>query len=192
MGLLLALAGHPASGKTTFASILETEFGFEKISGSEILQHSVKEIPAATRPFLITRKDFDAYHRAWRRRHGIDAMGTHALRCLASQPDKRVCFENVRNIFDARKMETGGALIVALQCAFHVRFARASTQAFSRILTMEGFFEAEAAEYDSSDLCGSHVERVLNAAHITLDASQPIEAVMRELQCALSARGITI
>ena len=189
---LLALTGNPASGKTTLATELSVHYGFERISGSEILKRSIIEIHEHERPALNTRSDFDIYHRQWRKRHGIDAMGTYILSLLELEPEKKLCFENARNEYDVLQLRTAGGIIIALQCSFEVRLARALNRRQDTRLTADIFLREEEAEYNSPDPLGSHVTKIMQQADITLDASQPIEKIMQDLISALTARGMLL
>jgi adenylate kinase family enzyme len=192
MSPLIALAGHPASGKTTLATELSERYSFERISGSEILKRSAADLDEQDRPILKTRSDFDAYHRQWRKKHGIDAMGAYILRLLDLEPSKRICFENLRNQHDALRLRMAGGLIVALQCSFEERFARAVIRKPDAGLRPENFLREEEAEYDSPDPFGSHVMKAMEQADITLDSSHPLERIMQDLIDALKIRGILL
>ncbi len=193
MAHLLALTGHPASGKTTFAMELAHRYAFERISGSEILKRSVAtDLDENNRPVLATRSDFDVYHRQWRKIHGLDAMAAYILRLLELEPEKRICFENLRNQHDALRLRAAGGLVIALQCSFQERFARAIHRKPAAGLTPEIFQREEEAEYDSPDPFGSHVTKIMEQADISLDSSQPVEKVMHDLISALNARGILL
>lgn len=181
MSYLLALVGHPRSGKSTLAARLESDFGFTCVSGSSLLRASAEQLPGAKRPTLATRQDFDAYHRQWREQYGRDAMGRHVVK-LYQEGRSSVCFENVRNKYDAHTIRAAGGLLIGLECPLEARFSRARNAQVARdSLDISNFRAAETPEYNSPDALGSHVSAVLAEADVVLDSSLERDEVVAAL-----------
>ena len=177
----IAFVGHPRSGKSTLVRSLAAGYGFTVYSGSQILRDAWLAIPEEERPPLITRNDYDLFHRQWRGKHGLDAMASFIL-SASVQNNNRFCFENVRNKYDAVTIKAAGGLIIAIECPLETRFARAMKEADAKdCQTLSDFLSAEMSEYDSNDDYGSHIMKVINMADISLDGNQSPEAVLTDL-----------
>ena len=180
---LIALVGHPRSGKSTLARLLEQQ-GFTIVSGSKLLRDSVSALPDNLQQanILTTRQDYDTYHRLWRMEQGLDAMAVYAIQLYGNLPSpKRLCFENIRNKYDAKTIQKAGGIIVAIECPIELRLARAKLVSSQKDkLDQLAFRKAEEAEYASSDPYGSHVAHIIDKADITLDGSASAEAVYDE------------
>lgn len=180
----IALVGHPRSGKSTLARILKEDHRFTIISGSELLRNSVVALPKDRREStkLVTREDYDSYHKLWRMEQGLDAMAVHAIKLYENLPHpKRLCFENIRNKYDAETIQKAGGLIVAVECPIELRLDRAKSVSSQKDNLDEGAFKkAEEAEYTSTDPYGSHVAHIMARADVTLDGSAPLETVYDE------------
>lgn len=189
---VIALTGHPASGKTTLAKSIEDFYGVHRVSGSSILKNAATKISEDIRPQLMSRNDFDQFHRAWRKENSIDAMGKHVIELSHSMPDQIVCFENLRNIHDAEYITKNGGVIIALQCSFQERHKRALLRDPDQVLTAQQFLEEESSEYDSDDQFGSHVERVIKKAQMYLDTSKDVKEVLNDVREQLKQVGILL
>lgn len=190
---LIALVGHPAAGKTTLARKLADEFGVLSISGSNILLDSLETLPEDQRPLLDSRSAFSAYHMIWRKRHGLSVMGDYVVKAGKRAAPQIVCFENLRNRFDADRIKQYGGVVASLQCSVEERFRRAMLASRPKDpKSIQAFIRVEQAEYNSPSPYGSQVVEIMAESQIKLDASRPIDAIVCELRMLLPAFGIKL
>lgn len=184
---LLALVGHPASGKSTLAKKLAQNDKAILFSGSELLRRSVDQLPAEEKPKLLSRSDMNIYHIQWRVQNGLSAMGYQAFELSQKLSPTIVCFENLRNYHDAKLIQEKGGIIISLQCPIDIRFNRALLA--NRGLdskTIEEFLNAEKEEYNSPSPYGSHVDKIMSESTIQINSSLPVEEVYKQLRYILS------
>ncbi len=193
MKTFLALTGQAGAGKTTLSKLLEAEHGFVRMSGSEILRAENDKLPIEGRMDLGNHADMTAFQRVWKVFNGRNALGKRAAKELEALPDGgRLCYEGVRNLYDAQEMRKAGAIIASLECDFEERYRRIVQRDPSRDMTREQAMEEDALEHESQEALGLHLRQVRALADIRLDANGPIEDVMRQLAEAFSARGIAL
>jgi adenylate kinase family enzyme len=193
MKTFLAITGQAGSGKTTLSNMLEAEHGFTRMSGSEILRAENDTLPADIRMDLGKRADVTTFQRVWKMIHGRDALGKRAAAAFNAMPDDgRLCYEGVRNIYDAKTMKRAGAIVTSLECDFEERYRRIVLRDPSRAITREQAMEDDALEHESQDALGLHLRQVRELADIRIDSNEPVERVMRQLIDALRSRGIEL
>lgn len=193
MKTFLALTGQAGTGKTTLSKLLEADHGFHRMSGSEILRAENESLPADLRMNLEKRADMTTFQRVWKMLNGKSALGRRAAKAFDAMPDGgRLCYEGVRNLYDAKCMREAGAIIASLECDFEERYRRIVQRNPAHAMTREQAMEEDALEYESQDALGLHLQQVRDMADITLDASGPIERVMCQLIDALRSRGVEL
>ena len=193
MARLLALSGQIASGKTDVSKYLEAEYGYARYSGSDILRGANEELKPEYRMPLETRADYDRFQRVWKSINGRDGLGKLIANVLQRDdaPDK-LCYEGLRNVYDAERIRKAGGIIVALECDFETRYRRVLERHPEHAVTRSDLERDDALEFESQDAVGLHLRQVLEAASIRVDASQPIKQVVRELQEKLRERGMDL
>jgi len=190
MKALISLTGYSNSGKSTIAHKLAAQYGFNIISGSGMLKDAHAALPEDQRPPLVTRADYLNFNNIWREQCGIDAMAQKVLEFQKTNPGL-ICYDGVRNFSDAKTLQRNGSLIVALTCTFNERFERATLAKKERdSLDRDAFFEDERIEANSPDPLGLHIQKVMEIADLTINTSQPIENVIKDLRGALKTWGI--
>jgi dephospho-CoA kinase len=193
MKTFLAITGQAGAGKTTLSKLLEAQYGFTRLSGSEILHAENDMLPDDVRMEIRNRMHMDTFQRVWKTINGKSALGRHAAKTFAAMNDgERLCYEGVRNLYDAKAMREAGAIITSLECDFEERYRRMMERDPSRSLTRSEATADDALEHESQDAVGMHLRQVRELADIRLDANGPIEDVMRQLIDSLAARGIVL
>jgi dephospho-CoA kinase len=193
MKTFLAITGQAATGKTTLSKLLEAEYGFMRISGSEILRVENESLPENLRMDLNTRADMTTFQRVWKTLNGKSGLGRRAAKAYEAMPDGgRLCYEGVRNLYDAKAMREAGAIIASLECDFEERYRRIVERDPARAMTREQAMEEDTLEHESQDALGLHLRQVRELADIRIDANGPIENVMGQLIDALRSRGIEL
>lgn len=193
MKTFLAITGQAGAGKTTLSTLLAEGYGFERMSGSDILRAENDLLPADLRMDLGTRANMTTFQRVWKMLNGWDGLGKRAAKAFGAMPDGgRLCYEGVRNLYDAKAMRKTGAIIASLECDFEERYRRIVQRDPTRGITREQAMAEDESEHESQDALGLHLRQVRELADIRLDANGPIEGVMRQLIDALRSRGIEL
>lgn len=177
MGRLVGLVGYPGSGKSTIANTLRHEHGFTAVSGSSILKDSFEDDPLG-RDRLITREDYGKFHVVWRKRNGLDAMGREVARLARTQ---NVCFENVRNRYDAGFILQAGGIIATVLCPADVRYERILKRGDSKDGASRASFDRlDALQDDPQNAYGLHTGLVIALSNVALDGMlEPAENAKR-------------
>ena len=168
--LIIGLAGAPGTGKTTVSKHLEKVYGFTVFEGSEHL----KKTAAAEGIALITRQDYDEFHRQKQQIYGLTWLSDTALAIGA----ERLVFSGIRTRPNALKLRSVGGFIVALHCPPEQCIARMDPNNPKNVKTVKEYNQQLAQQESPTDE-GAHSLWVVDNADYTLDTSLP-EAVVME------------
>lgn len=192
MRLLVALTGPMGSGKTTVANALHDWFGFEVLSGSDVLRRANAALPPDVRMTLESREEYDRFQRAWKTVNGYGAIGRIAVeKLLAGGADAHVCYEGVRNEFDEAEVRKAGGIVIALACDEAARYKRVVERDPAHAPTLERFRADDELESNSKDPLGLHLTKLMKDADITVDASKGVREVVDDIVEALQRRGFS-
>ena len=180
--LVIASAGHPASGKSMLAKEYFEPLGFETVRGSKILEQWAAE---EGRP-LRKRQDYDAFNKESRQKRG-DACLAQAM--LAPEND-RLYIDGLRNLGDYMRIKQAGGYVLGLECPREIRlFSHAWRDPSHRYpVCYVDFIDAEIDEFADPDPNGSQTEIVLHLADVLIDASLPKSHVIRQVDEFVSPR----
>jgi len=172
--LIVASAGHPASGKGTIAREYFTPRGFAVVSGSGILRLWAAEEGVE----LQNRRDYDAFHKHSRRTRGPLCLSEAML----SIETDRLHIDGLRNLGDFGRIKQVGGYVMAMECSIDVRYMRALRDPSHRHPPgMLMFQEVERGEYNDPDPDGSHTSVVMELADVKIDASRPVPQVLEQV-----------
>lgn len=171
--LLLALAGHPASGKSTLAEYFAKEHGFATIAGSSV----IKQYAEAEGLDLSSRSNYDRYHKQLKAKLGKDVL----MDPLLNIESERLAIDGLRNYHDFWRFKQAGGLVIALACPLPIRYQRYLKREPSEPAISFAQFKAnEAQEYCDPNPNGSQTSLVMASADYELDTfSYPMVAVKR-------------
>ncbi len=172
-GILLALTGHPGSGKSEHGRYLESVHDFRTVTGSEFL----KQEAAKEGIKLSERKDYGDYQRKLRLEHSASFITDMIL----ALPEKNKANIGLRNRFDVIAHKASGGIIIALVCPAEIRFARTAGSDPKYPQNFEEFMTTETLEYDNPDPYGQHTQWAMDQADHCVDTSKPISLVRRAI-----------
>jgi len=190
MRLLTAIVAPPGAGKTELGKALESDYGFQLVTGSDVIKR-VHRILRPTEPPL-DRSTIHAFQAEWRKEAGLDSVAAEVMRIMnETQGNIRMCYDGVRNRHDARRIQKEGGLIVALDCPLEMRHRRFMGRE-GKIITLDEYRDIEAKENEPDKEDGLHLNEVMAMATLRIDVAPPLAEVARTFISSLGALGIEI
>ena len=180
------LIGQAGSGKSTISQHLAEHFGFEIFRPSDV----IREYAQARDIALKRRQDYVDVHQAM-----MDEDPDMIVRPVLQSPAARLCIDGLRVPHHAEILQRQvGMVTLALACPVETRFDRVYNASEwrryreeSQVKTLEEFTADEAADNDNTDPLLPNVVTIMRMAGTTIDASQPLEVVLRQTELFLGS-----
>jgi hypothetical protein len=105
----------------------------------------------------------------------------HMINTILGLPADRICVDGIRAIYYAIGLRVHGARLIAFDCEEDLRDDRILLRGSPKDdLSREKLKATEEAENRSPDLLGESTLTVMEYADYRIDASQPVENVLRD------------
>jgi len=168
--LLIAIVGHPSTGKDTAAYYLVKKYHWDHVSMSDLLREYISE-----HHLYVGEPNRDLLHRTGdmlREKHG----GDYLVKLALTKVKAPAVFSGLRTIKEVQKLKKEGGTIIAVTCPIELCYARALERKGDKDhISFEKFkaqLESQAANPESTKM---NVEGVLAMTDYTIENTGTIQ-----------------
>ncbi len=175
--VIVSLAGHPGSGKTSAAHYLQEKYGFTPFSFGVV----IRDYAAKNGIKLEKRADYANTHTRMLKEHGWD----YTMRLALSLETERLCVDDLRVVSCAKMLREAGGVEIAFDCPPDVRFAHTQGHPDKARYPSDFATFMKNEHEDNAVVIAPGMEfetdKVMEGAQYHLDASDTLEHTFEQL-----------